>query len=367
MIIGCVKEIKSQEYRVGIVPEHVKSFVDHQHVVLIEKGAGLGSGFSDEAYQAMGATLCDHAQDVWTQCQLMIKVKEPLESEYGYFREDLILFTYLHLAADEALTKALLDSRMTALAYETLSVNHELPLLKPMSEIAGRLSIQEAAKYLEKPMGGKGLLLSGVPGVKKAHVVILGAGVAGTNATHMAIGLGARVTILDKNPHRLEALDELYGNRIQTLYSTPAAVLALLPSADVVVGAVLIAGAKAPRLIRKEDLKLIQKGSVLVDIAVDQGGCFETTHPTTHTDPIFVVDDVIHYCVANMPGAVAMTSTLALTNATLMYSLMIANEGLVQACKAHPELVSAVNTHQGRCTNGPVALTFGLEAVDFHA
>lgn len=366
MIVGCVKEIKTQEYRVGLVPEHVKSFVDHGHTVLIEKGAGLGSGYSDEQYHAMGAELIDHAKDVWSRSNLIIKVKEPLESEYGYFRSDLILFTYLHLAANEKLTKALLDSKITALAYETLSVQGELPLLKPMSEIAGRLSIQEAAKYLEKPMGGKGLLLSGVPGVKKANVIILGAGVAGSNAAKIAIGMGANVTILDKNIARLEQLDHQYGDLIQTLYSTPAALKALLPTADVVIGAVLVAGAKAPHLILKEDLKHLPKGSVIVDIAVDQGGCFETTHPTTHNDPIFEVDGVIHYCVANMPGAVSMTSTMALTNATLSYSLLMADLGLSKACQKNPNLVSAINTHQGKCTYAAVADTFGLDYQPFH-
>lgn len=366
MIVGCVKEIKTQEYRVGLVPEHVKSFVDHGHIVLIEKGAGLGSGFRDEQYQSMGAELIDSAKDVWNRSNLIIKVKEPLESEYGYFRSDLILFTYLHLAANEKLTKALLDSKITALAYETLSVQGELPLLKPMSEIAGRLSIQEAAKYLEKPMGGKGLLLSGVPGVKKANVIILGAGVAGSNAAKIAIGMGANVTILDKNIARLEQLDHQYGDLIQTLYSTPAALKALLPTADVVIGAVLVAGAKAPHLILKEDLKHLPKGSVIVDIAVDQGGCFETTHPTTHNDPIFEVDGVIHYCVANMPGAVSMTSTMALTNATLSYSLLMADLGLSKACQKNPNLISAINTHQGKCTYAAVADTFGLDYQPFH-
>lgn len=358
MIIGCVKEIKTQEYRVGLIPSHVKSFIDHGHTVLIEKGAGQGSGFLDEDYQSMGATLIDLAQDVWQQAQLLIKVKEPLHSEYAYFREDLVLFTYLHLAAEENLTQALIDSKMTSLAYETLEVDGQLPLLKPMSEIAGRLSVQEAAKYLEKPMGGKGLLLGGVPGVPKANVMILGAGVSGSNAAKIAVGMGANVTILDKNLNRLEALDNLYGNEIQTLYSTPGAILNLLPTTDVVIGAVLVAGAKAPQLIKRDDLKRMKPGSILVDIAVDQGGCFETTHATTHTDPVFKVDEIVHYCVANMPGAVPMSSTMALTNATLTYSLMLADYGVHDACKKDKHLISAINTYQGKLSNLAVAQTF---------
>lgn len=360
MIIGCVKEIKTQEYRVGMIPTHVRSFIEHGHQVLIETGAGNGSGFSDEAYSAMGATVVQSAADVWNHADLLIKVKEPLEAEYRYFREDLILFTYLHLAADEALTRELLKTRMTALGYETLEANGGLPLLRPMSEIAGRLSIQEAAKYLEKPFGGKGLLMSGVPGVPRAKVLILGAGTAGSNAAKIAVGMGAEVIILDKSIERLEAMDARFGASIQTLFSTPGAIHELLPQVDVVIGAVLVAGAKAPQLIRKEDLKRMKPGSVMVDIAVDQGGCFETTKPTTHLDPVFDVDGIRHYCVANMPGAVPMTSTMALTNATLKYSLLLADKGLTKACQADPDLVSAVNTTQGSLTNAEVAKAFNL-------
>jgi len=358
MIVGCVKEIKTQEYRVGLIPSHVRSFIDHGHTVLIEKGAGFGSGFLDEEYQKMGATMVEQASDIWKQAQLLIKVKEPLHSEYPYFREGLVLFTYLHLAAEESLTQALLESKMTSLAYETLVVDGQLPLLKPMSEIAGRLSVQEAAKYLEKPMGGKGLLLGGVPGVPKANVMILGAGVSGSNAAKIAIGMGANVTILDKNLNRLEALDHLYGNEIQTLYSTPGTIHNLLPTTDVVIGAVLVTGAKAPHLIKKDDLKHMKAGSILVDIAVDQGGCFETTHATTHTDPVFKVDEIVHYCVANMPGAVPMSSTMALTNATLNYSLLLADNGLDLACQKNKDLISAVNTYAGHLCNLAVAQTF---------
>ena len=360
MFVGCVKEIKNQEYRVGLIPSFVKSFVDKGHTVYIEKNAGLGSGFTDEEYVHYGATICETAVEVWNQSDLIIKVKEPLKSEYTYFRPGLMLFTYLHLAADEELTKALLESKVTSLAYETLDVNGSLPLLKPMSEIAGRLSIQEAAKYMEKPFGGKGLLLSGLPGVKKAKVMIVGAGVAGKNAAKIAIGMGADVTILDRNIARLEQLENEFGFQIKTRYSTHSTIMELLPETDVVIGAVLIPGAKAPKLILREDLKKMQTGSILVDIAVDQGGCFETTHPTTHLDPIFTVDGVIHYCVANMPGAVPLTSTLGLNNATLEYSLLLANYGLDGAIKQNKYLLSALNTYQGKLTNEPVADAFGM-------
>jgi len=360
MFVGCVKEIKNQEYRVGLIPSFVKSFVDKGHTVYIEKNAGLGSGFTDEEYVQYGAVILDTAKEVWDQSDLIIKVKEPLKSEYAYFRPGLMLFTYLHLAADEELTKALLESKVNSLAYETLDVNGSLPLLKPMSEIAGRLSIQEAAKYMEKPFGGKGLLLSGLPGVKKAKVMIIGAGVAGKNAAKIAIGMGADVTILDRNISRLEQLENEFGFQIKTRYSTHSTIMELLPETDVVIGAVLIPGAKAPKLILKEDLKKMQTGSILVDIAVDQGGCFETTHPTTHLDPIFTVDGVIHYCVANMPGAVPLTSTLGLNNATLEYSLLLANYGLEEAIKQNKYLLSALNTYHGKLTNQPVAEAFGM-------
>ena len=360
MKIGCVKEIKTQEYRVGLIPEHVHAFIEHGHEVYIEKGAGLGSGFSDESYLSVGANIIDLAQDIWSKVDLLIKVKEPIESEYQYFRKDLILFTYLHLAANEKLTKALLESKMTALAYETLEVENNLPLLRPMSEIAGRLSVQEAAKYLEKPLGGKGKLLAGVPGVKKGHILILGAGNAGMNAAKVAIGMGANVTIMDKNIQKLEYIEHVYGDRIQTLYSTKAMIESILPSVDAVIGAVLVAGAKAPHLISRSQLSLMEKGSVLVDIAIDQGGCFEMSHPTTHDQPVFEVDGITHYCVANMPGAVAMTSTISLTNAAFHYELLIADHGLRHAVILDSHLKSAINTHNGNCIHPAVAQTFGL-------
>ena len=360
MIVGCVNEIKTQEYRVGMIPTHVTSFIEAGHRVLIEKGAGLGSGFSDEMYQAYGAELLDQASLVWKKSDMIIKVKEPLASEYDYFHEGLILFTYLHLAADESLTRRLLKDKVTALAYETLEVNQELPLLKPMSEIAGRLSVQEAAKYLEKPFGGKGLLMAGIPGVKRAKVMIIGAGSAGSNAARIAVGMGANVVVLDKNIEKLEKIETMFGSRLATLYSTPATLRDLLPSVDVIIGAVLVPGAKAPKLLKREDLKRMQPGSVLVDIAVDQGGCFETTHPTTHLEPTYEVDGIIHYCVANMPGAVPMTSTLALSNATLEYALMFAKYGVEKAIEIKPILKTALNTYQGHLTNVHIAAAFDL-------
>jgi len=366
MIVGCVKEIKTQEYRVGLIPTHVHSFLAAGHTVIIEKGAGLGSGFSDDMYEAYGATILEDALSVWTQAEMIIKVKEPLESEYQYFRAGLIVFTYLHLAADEALTLALMEHKVTGIAYETLEYQNELPLLKPMSEIAGRLSVQEAAKYLEKPFGGKGLLMSGIPGVKRAKVMIIGAGSSGSSAARIAIGMGADVVILDKNIEKLEKIEQVFGAAISTLFSTPATIRDLLPSVDVVIGAVLVPGAKAPKLISHDDLKLMQAGSILVDIAVDQGGCFETTKATTHLEPVFKVEGITHYCVANMPGAVPMTSTLALSNATLEYALLFAKHGVEKAIAAKPFLKTALNTYQGKLTNAPVAEAFNLpyEAYD---
>lgn len=364
MKIGCVKEIKTQEYRVGLSPENVWTLTQDGHEVWIESSAGLGSGYPDEDYRKAGAQIKSQ-EEVWKSVDLLIKVKEPLEKEYVFFRKDLLLFTYLHLAADQHLTEALLASQMTALAYETLSVHQSLPLLKPMSEIAGRLSIQEAAKYLEKTMGGKGLLLSGVPGVKRGHVLVLGAGVAGQNAVKIAVGMGANVTVLDRKRDKLEELEMIYGDRIQTLSSDEASIQALLPQVDIVVGAVLVAGAKAPQLIKRKDLSKMTKGSVLVDIAIDQGGCFETSVPTTHTNPIYEVDGIIHYCVANIPGCVPMTSTKALTNASISYISAIAKYGLKDACLKQPELKSAINTHLGKCTNQAVANTFNLEFVEY--
>lgn len=362
MKIGCVKEIKNNEFRVGITPDNVKSYTNAGHVVYIEKGAGEGSCFTDEEYKAAGAVLTDTAKEVWDACEMMIKVKEPLEEEYKYFHKDLILYTYLHLAADRPLTDALLKAGVKGVAYETLiERNRSIPLLAPMSQIAGRLSVQEGAKYLEKPFGGKGMLLSGVPGTPKAKVVILGAGNVGTNACKIAVGMGAEVTIFDINLERLAYLDDIFGARIQTMYSTDAAIEKAVKDADLVIGCVLIPGKAAPKVMKKAYLKEMQPGSVIVDVAVDQGGCCETTKVTYHDNPTFVVDGVGHYCVGNMPGAVPRTSTIALTNATLKYGLQIAGKGLENACKENDVIYSGINTYDGKLTCKNVADSFNVE------
>ncbi len=362
MKIGCVKEIKNNEFRVGITPDNVKSYTNAGHVVYIEKGAGEGSCFTDEEYKAAGAVLTDTAKEVWDACEMMIKVKEPLEEEYKYFHKDLILYTYLHLAADRPLTDALLKAGVKGVAYETLiERNRSIPLLAPMSQIAGRLSVQEGAKYLEKPFGGKGMLLSGVPGTPKAKVVILGAGNVGTNACKIAVGMGADVTIFDINLERLAYLDDIFGARIQTMYSTDAAIEKAVKNADLVIGCVLIPGKAAPKVMKKAYLKEMQPGSVIVDVAVDQGGCCETTKVTYHDNPTFVVDGVVHYCVGNMPGAVPRTSTIALTNATLKYGLQIAGKGLENACKENDVIYSGINTYDGKLTCKNVADSFNVE------
>ncbi len=362
MRIGCVKEIKTHEYRVGMTPDNVKEYLKYSHEVFIETKAGEGSSFTDEEYERAGATIIDSAEQVWNSCDMIIKVKEPLEQEYPLIRKGQILYTYLHLAADLPLTKALMISGCKAVAYETITDKKgSLPLLKPMSEIAGRLSVQEGAKYLEKPFGGRGVLLGGVPGVKKAKVVVLGGGIVGTNACRMAIGLGADVSVLDTNLDRLAYLDEIFGGTLKTLYSTEAVIQNEIVDADLVVGAVLIPGASAPKLLKKEYLKTMKKGSVIVDVAVDQGGCFETTKATYHNDPVFEVDGVVHYCVANMPGAVPNTSTTALTNATLRYGLMIANLGLEKAAEQDSGLKNGINIYDGKCTYKNVAISHNIE------
>ena len=359
MKVGCVKEIKNNEYRVGMTPDNVKSYTNAGHVVYIEKGAGEGSGFTDAEYEAAGAVMTDTAKEVWDACEMMIKVKEPLKEEYKYFHKDLILYTYLHLAADRPLTDALLEAGVKGVAYETLiERNRTIPLLAPMSQIAGRLSVQEGAKYLEKPFGGKGMLLSGVPGTPKAKVVILGAGIVGTNACKIAVGMGADVTIFDINLERLAYLDDIFGARIQTMYSTDAAIENAVKDADLVIGCVLIPGKAAPKVMKKAYLKEMKPGSVIVDVAVDQGGCCETTKVTYHDNPTFVVDGVVHYCVGNMPGAVPRTSTIALTNATLKYGLQIADKGLENACKENDVIYSGINTYGGKLTCKNVADSF---------
>lgn len=362
MKIGCVKEIKNNESRVGMTPDNVKSYTNAGHIVYIEKGAGEGSSFTDEEYKASGAVLMDTAKEIWDTCEMMIKVKEPLKEEYQYFHKDLILYTYLHLAADRPLTDALLQAGVKGVAYETLMErNGSIPLLAPMSQIAGRLSVQEGAKYLEKPFGGKGMLLSGVPGTPKAKVVILGAGNVGTNACKIAVGMGADVTIFDINLERLAYLDDIFGARIQTMYSTDAAIENAVKDADLVIGCVLIPGKAAPKVMKKEYLKEMKPGSVIVDVAVDQGGCCETTKVTYHDNPTFVVDGIVHYCVGNMPGAVPRTSTIALTNATLKYGLQIAGKGLENACKENDVIYSGINTYAGKLTCKNVADSFHVE------
>lgn len=365
MKIGCVKEIKNNEFRVGMTPDNAKSYVNAGHEVLIEAGAGLGSGFTDEEYVEAGAKMIGSAKEVWDSVEMMVKVKEPLPEEYPLFHEGLILYTYLHLAADRPQTDALLNSKVKGVAYETLiERNGSIPLLAPMSQIAGRLSIQEGAKYLEKLYGGEGVLLAGVPGTPKANVVILGGGSVGTNACKIAVGMGANVTIMDINLQRLAYLDDIFGARIQTLVSTDANIEKAVKDADLVIGCVLIPGKSAPKIFKKKYLKVMKPGAVFVDVAVDQGGCGETTKVTYHDDPVFIVDGVVHYCVGNMPGAVPRTSTIALTNATLSYGLQIANKGLEQACKDNDVIYSAINTYDGKLTCKNVADSYNEEYTD---
>ncbi|SFB92947.1 L-alanine dehydrogenase [Bacillus sp. OV322] len=364
MRIGIPKEIKNNENRVAITPAGVVALVEAGHEVYIEKNAGLGSSFSNEAYIAAGAIITEEASDVWTTAQMVLKVKEPIASEYRYFRKDLILFTYLHLAAEPSLTKALKDSGILAIAYETVSVNRTLPLLTPMSEVAGRMAAQIGAQFLEKPQGGKGILLSGVPGVKRGKVTIVGGGVVGTNAAKVAIGLGADVTIIDLSPERLRQLDDIFGNQITTLISNPYNLAHAVAESDLVIGAVLIPGAKAPKLVTEEMVKAMADGSVIVDVAIDQGGIFETADKiSTHDNPTYVKHGVVHYAVANMPGAVPQTSTIALTNVTIPYALQIANKGAVQAIKDNAALAQGVNVANGEITFEAVASDLGLQYV----
>jgi alanine dehydrogenase len=364
MIIGVPKEIKNNENRVALTPAGVVSYVQAGNKVIIESGAGLGSAFTDEEYVISGAEIVAEAADVWAQADMIMKVKEPLESEYQYFREGLILFTYLHLAAEPALTKALVDNEVIGIAYEAVQVGRALPLLAPMSEVAGRMATQVGAHYLQKTQGGKGILLSGVPGVERGKVTIVGGGNVGTNAAKMAIGLGADVTILDISADRLRQLDDIFGNSIKTLMSNPYNIANSVAQADLVIGAVLIPGAKAPKIITEEMVKSMKPGSVIVDPAIDQGGCVATIeHSTTHDDPTFVKYDVVHYAVANMPGAVARTSTMALTNVTVPYGLQIANKGVVKAISENEALKLGVNTARGYVTYEPVAKDLGYEFV----
>lgn len=362
MIVGVPSEIKAAENRVALVPAGAAALVADGHQVLVERGAGDGSGFSPEAYRSVGAEIVDAADEVWARAGLIVKVKEPVEPEYGRMRAGQVIFTYFHFAADERLTREVLRTGVVAIAYETVELpSGELPLLTPMSEVAGRMAIQEGAKYLEKSAGGCGILLGGVPGVLPAEVVILGGGVVGKQAATIAAGFGAHVTILDVSLARLRHLSEVMPANVDTLYSNRHAILEQLERADVLIGAVLVTGGKAPKLVLEDDLERMKDGSVIVDVAVDQGGCVETARPTTHDDPTYTVHGVIHYCVANMPGAVPRTSTLALTNATFPYVIQLANRGWEEACRADRSLSLGVNAVGGRLTYAAVAEASGLE------
>jgi alanine dehydrogenase len=365
MKIGCVKEIKRHEYRVGLTPHCVKSYVDHGHSVVIQAGAGEEAGFEDAEYARSGASIEADRKKIFASCDMIVKVKEPQAEEFGLLREGQILFTYLHLAADKEQTQALLARKVKGVAYETIRLSDgTLPCLKPMSEIAGRLSVQEGAKYLEKPFGGRGVLLGGVPGVPRGKVAILGGGVVGMNAAKIAVGIGAAVTILDVSPNRLAYLDDIFRGQLATLYATEKNIQTVVEESDLLIGAVLIPGAQAPKLIKRSHLKSMKRRAVIVDVAVDQGGCVETTRPTTHDQPTFEVDGIVHYCVANMPGAVALTSTLALTSSTLPYGLKIADLGLEEAMRRNPDLKLGLNTYAGQCACPGVAEAFGLACAD---
>ncbi|MCQ6278532.1 alanine dehydrogenase [Bacillus sp. EB600] len=364
MFIGVPKEIKNNENRVALTPSGVVSFVNAGHTVLVEKGAGIGSGFTDDQYENVGAIIIESATKVWADAEMILKVKEPLESEYKYFRPGLILFTYLHLAAAPTLTTALKDSGVTAIGYETVTVNRTLPLLTPMSEVAGRMSVQIGAQFLQKTNGGQGILLAGVPGVSRGKVTIIGGGMVGTNAAKMAVGLGADVTILDLSADRLRELDDIFGHQITTLMSNPMNIAEAVSQADLLVGAVLIPGAKAPKLVKEEMVKSMKPGSVIVDVAIDQGGIVETCdHVTTHDEPTFEKYGVVHYSVANMPGAVPRTSTIALTNVTIPYAVEIANKGGRKAIMESEALKCGVNVLNGEITFAAVAKDLGYQYV----
>ena len=361
MKIGIPKEIKNNESRVSVTPGGARTLVQHGHEVFVETHAGENSGFSDEQYKKAGVKILSTAADVYDIAEMIMKVKEPIKSEYNLIKKNQLVFTYFHFASEKELTLAMMETGAVCLAYETVEKSdHTLPLLIPMSEVAGRMSIQEGAKYLERPKGGKGILLGGVPGVKPANVLVLGGGVVGTQAALMAAGLGAHVTIADISLPRLRYLSEIMPANVDTLMSSTHNIEEMLPHTDLVIGAVLIPGAKAPHLITRDMLKLMQPGSVLVDVAIDQGGCFETSHPTTHADPVYEVDGILHYCVANIPGAVPFTSTLALTNATLSYALVLADLGWEKACAIHEDLRKGLNIVGGKVVCKAVADTFGL-------
>jgi len=364
MKIGCPKEIKPQEYRVGMTPNAAGEAVAHGHQVVIETGAGIGAGFDDAAYEAAGATILPTAKDIFDTAEMIVKVKEPQPGERKMLREGQLLFTYLHLAPDPDQTRDLLASGCTAIAYETVTDDRGgLPLLAPMSEVAGRLAPQSGAWALQKANGGSGVLLGGVPGVRPANVAIIGGGVVGTAAARVAVGMGANVTVLDRSVARLSYLDDVFMGRLTTQYSDAGALTELLPMMDMVIGAVLIPGAAAPKLVSRAQLSTMKPGSALVDVAIDQGGCFETSKPTTHQDPIYDVDGIIHYCIANMPGAVARTSTIALGNATMPFMLQLADKGWKQACADNPHLLNGLNVHAGQLTYYAVGKALGIDVV----
>lgn len=368
MTVGVPKEIKRHEYRVGLTPHDVRSYVGHGHSVIVQRSAGVGSGYEDAEYEEYGATMVDSPAEVFQAADLIVKVKEPLPEEFDLFHEGQVLYTYLHLAANVPLARALMERGVIAVAYETIELpNGSLPCLTPMSEIAGRLSVQEGAKYLEKEFGGRGILLGGVPGVPRGAVAILGGGIVGTNACKIAVGIGANVTILDINARRLAYLDDIFGSSITTLYATDANLEYVLREADIVIGAVLLPGESTPKLISRDHLKLMKPGAVLVDVAIDQGGIAETSRPTTHDEPIYIVDDVVHYCVANMPGAVARSSTIALTSVTLSYGLLIADLGIQAALASSEALRKGLNIAGGACVHEKVARSCGLPYTPYPA
>lgn len=362
MIIGVPKEIKTHENRVALLPGGVMKMKNNGHEVLVEKGAGVGSGFPDEAYVSAGAKIIDDVESLWDKAEMIMKVKEPIEREYSRMKKDQIIFTYFHFAASRALTEAVVKSGSVAIAYETVeNPDGSLPLLIPMSEVAGRMASQEGAKYLEKPLGGRGILMGGIPGVKPANVLVLGGGIVGVNAAKIAAGMGANTTIMDISMPRLRYLDDVMPKNIDTMFSSEANIRSMLPEVDMVVGAVLIPGAKAPRLITRDMLSLMKQGSVLVDVAIDQGGCFETSKATTHNDPVYNVDGIVHYCVSNMPGAVPYTSTLGLTNVTLPYAADIANKGWKKALKDDDGLLKGLNVVDGKIVYRDIADAFNMD------
>lgn len=366
MIVGCVKEVMLYENRVGLMPSHAAEYIEHGHRVLIESGAGLGSGFGDEQYREAGCEIVDSAKEVWERSEMMVKVKEPLEIEYDLMQKDQILFTYLHLASAPSLARVLCDKGVSAVGYETVEDAYgRLPLLKPMSEVAGRLAIQEGSKYLEKTYGGKGVLLSGVPGVRGGNVVIIGSGVVGMNACKVALGMGANVTVLGRDLARLDYFSDVFSGQIQTVFSNNMNIERELKTADLVVCTVLVTGGKTPKLITRKHLKMMQPGTVIVDVSIDQGGTCETSRPTTHFDPIYLEEGIIHYCVANMPGAVPMTATQALGNATLPFGLELACKGVEGAIASNTGLARGLNIYKGHVVHREVASAVGLEFKDF--